>query len=155
MLKGLSLTWGATLFMHQAQAINIQQKYDLVAIGSPARTSETEFANCPCCPPPPPLSAALPSIGDTKQLSHVWGKKWSSWNLTNQTGGYGPGMRLTYSCLGVEQYVMCEGCICVWVCEIFTSIIPRHNLLTRKMVWLNFCDNECSKHLLQTYSRKV
>ena len=26
-----------------------------------------------------------------RQASHGWGKKWSCWNRTNQTSGYGPG----------------------------------------------------------------
>ena len=40
----------------------------------------------------------LPSIGSIWrcQASHGWRKKWSGWNQTNWTGGYGPVLLITF-----------------------------------------------------------
>ena len=46
----------------------------------------------------------------TLSKTHEWGKKWSGWNQTNQTGGYGPAVNVMFAQLRVKCKEVISSC---------------------------------------------
>ena len=99
----------------------------------------------------------LPSIDPIwrRQASHGWGKKWSGWNRTNRTGGYGPAVTDLQVTVMWWLYVihMPAGSMAPYVLTYAICTVTQHCLLFGLRLWAKQANQNPDPHCTHVDAR--